>query len=66
MYCCHLLEGLFVPADQQCPRLKQNVKCVLLNIVKQLLKSGHHSVIHLPSDLLINTNPPRSRAEEIG
>lgn len=66
MYCGYLLKGLFVPADQQCPRLQQDVQCVFLNLVKQLLKSRHQSVVHLPSGLLINTNAPPGRAEEIG
>lgn len=66
MYCSHLPERLFVPADQERPRLQQDVQCVFLNLVKQLLKSRHHPVIHLPSDLLINTNAPPGRAEEIG
>lgn len=66
MYCGYLLERLFAPADQQCPRLQQDVQCVFLNVVKQLLKSRHHSIVHLPSDLLINSNAPPGRAEEIG
>ena len=66
MYCSYLLGGLFVLADQQCPRLQQDVQCVILNLVKQLLKSRHHLVIHLPPGLLINTQAPPGRAEEIG
>ena len=65
MYCAYLLEGLCVPADQQCPWLQQDVQCVFLNLVKQLLKSRHQLVVHLPSDLLINPDAPPGRDGEI-
>lgn len=61
----YLLEGLSVPVGHQGPRFYQDVQCVFLNPVKQLLKSRHQSVIHLLSQLLIYTDAPLSRAENI-
>lgn len=63
--CGYLLERLCVPVDHHGPRLHQDVQCVFLDPVKQLLKWGHQSVIHLPSQLLINTKAPPGRAEKI-
>lgn len=64
-HCGYLLERLFVPVDHQGPRLHQDVQCAFLHPVKQLLKRGHQSVIHLPSQLLIHTKAPPGRAEKI-
>lgn len=66
VYCVHLLQGLFVPVDQQRPRLQQDAQCVLLNAVKQLLKCGGHLAVHLPPHLIININCSPCRGEEIG
>lgn len=66
MYCGHLLQGPFVPVDQQCPRLQQDTQCVLLNAVKQLLKCRGHLAVRLPPHLIININRSPRRGEEIG
>lgn len=62
----HLSESLFVPADQQRPRLQQDTQRVLLQPVKELLKRRGQLAVHLPPQLLIHIEVSRGRGEEVG